>query len=80
LFNEVPELYDRIRPAYPGELFADLVAIPSGGGAQAALRKLAGQRPLEPGCGGCWPGSGRWCAGVGCRKRPVNRLAVAGVI
>jgi hypothetical protein len=27
LFNEVPELYDRVRPAYPDELFADLVAI-----------------------------------------------------
>jgi len=27
VFNEVPELYDRVRPAYPGELFADLVAI-----------------------------------------------------
>jgi SAM-dependent methyltransferase len=27
LFNEVPELYDRVRPTYPDELFADLVAI-----------------------------------------------------
>lgn len=27
LFNEVPELYDRVRPGYPGELFADLVDI-----------------------------------------------------
>ena len=27
LFDEVPELYDRVRPAYPDELFADLVAI-----------------------------------------------------
>ena len=27
VFNEVPELYDRVRPAYPDELFADLVAI-----------------------------------------------------
>ncbi len=26
VFNEVPELYDRVRPAYPDELFADLVA------------------------------------------------------
>jgi ubiquinone/menaquinone biosynthesis C-methylase UbiE len=24
LFNEVPELYDRVRPGYPDELFADL--------------------------------------------------------
>ena len=26
-FNEVPELYDRVRPGYPDELFADLVAV-----------------------------------------------------
>ena len=30
LFDEVPELYDRVRPAYPDELFADLVAITGG--------------------------------------------------
>jgi SAM-dependent methyltransferase len=27
VFNEVPELYDRVRPGYPDELFADFVAI-----------------------------------------------------
>jgi SAM-dependent methyltransferase len=27
VFNEVPELYDRVRPTYPDKLFADLVAI-----------------------------------------------------
>jgi hypothetical protein len=27
LFEEVPELYDRVRPTYPDELFADLAAI-----------------------------------------------------
>ncbi len=27
VFNEVPELYDRVRPTYPDELLADLVAI-----------------------------------------------------
>jgi SAM-dependent methyltransferase len=27
LFDEVPELYDRVRPGYPDELFADLVAV-----------------------------------------------------
>jgi trans-aconitate methyltransferase len=27
VFNEVPGLYDRVRPAYPDELFADLAAI-----------------------------------------------------
>src|SRR6266436_1704987 len=42
LFNEVPELYDRVRPAYPGELFADLVAITGVG---------SGSPVLEVGCG-----------------------------
>src|SRR4051812_42273064 len=27
VFNEVPELYDQVRPRYPDELFADLVTI-----------------------------------------------------
>lgn len=27
VFDEVPELYDRVRPGYPDELFADLVTI-----------------------------------------------------
>jgi SAM-dependent methyltransferase len=27
VFNEVPELYDRVRPTYPDELFGDLVSI-----------------------------------------------------
>jgi SAM-dependent methyltransferase len=27
VFNEVPELYDKVRPGYPDELFADLVTI-----------------------------------------------------
>ena len=27
VFDEVPELYDRVRPGYPTEVFADLVAI-----------------------------------------------------
>jgi len=27
VFNEVPELYDRIRPGYPDELFTDLAVI-----------------------------------------------------
>ena len=26
VFDEVPDLYDRVRPTYPDELFADLVA------------------------------------------------------
>ncbi len=42
LFNEVPALYDRVRPAYPGELFADLVAI-TGMDSRSSV--------LEVGCG-----------------------------
>ena len=42
VFNEVPEIYDRVRPTYPAELFADLVAITG-----MAERSLV----LEVGCG-----------------------------
>jgi SAM-dependent methyltransferase len=42
VFNEVPELYDRVRPGYPDELFADLGAITGVG---------AGSSVLEVGCG-----------------------------
>lgn len=42
LFNEVPELYDRVRPTYPDELFDDLAAIT--GVHQGSL-------VLEVGCG-----------------------------
>lgn len=42
MFNEVPELYDRVRPDYPDELFADLAAITSLDGQSAVL---------EVGCG-----------------------------
>ena len=42
LFNEVPELYDRVRPTYPDELFADLAAI-------AGIAE--GSSVLEVGCG-----------------------------
>jgi SAM-dependent methyltransferase len=42
VFNEVPELYDRVRPTYPDELFADL----------AAITGLHSRSPvLEVGCG-----------------------------
>src|ERR1017187_8135252 len=65
VFNEVPELYDRVRPAYPDELFADLVAItgmdrrPSvlevGCGTGQATRSLAALgcsvTAIEPGAG-----------------------------
>ncbi len=42
VFDEVPELYDRVRPAYPDELFADLAAI-AGLGRNSSV--------LEVGCG-----------------------------
>ena len=42
VFNEVPELYDRVRPGYPDALFADLAAIAGLG---------AGSTVLEVGCG-----------------------------
>jgi len=42
LFDEVPELYDRVRPTYPDELFADLVAITG---------IHVGSPVLEVGCG-----------------------------
>jgi SAM-dependent methyltransferase len=42
VFNEVPELYDRVRPSYPDELFADLVAITG---------MDEGSSVLEVGCG-----------------------------
>lgn len=41
-FEEAPELYDRVRPGYPRELFDDLARL-------AGLR--AGSRVLELGCG-----------------------------
>lgn len=41
-FDEVPELYDRTRPGYPPEVFADLAAL-------ADLKR--GSRVLELGCG-----------------------------
>jgi SAM-dependent methyltransferase len=42
VFNEVPELYDRVRPGYPDELLADLVAIAGLDGRSSVL---------EVGCG-----------------------------
>lgn len=42
LFDEVPDLYDRVRPSYPDELFEDLVAI-TGAGDRSSV--------LEVGCG-----------------------------
>ncbi|MEU9138977.1 methyltransferase domain-containing protein [Streptomyces sp. NPDC048404] len=42
VFNEVPELYDRVRPGYPDELFADLVTVTGIDGRSSVL---------EVGCG-----------------------------
>jgi SAM-dependent methyltransferase len=42
VFNEVPELYDRVRPGYPDALFADLAAV-------TGLNE--GSTVLEVGCG-----------------------------
>ena len=42
LFDEVPDLYDRVRPTYPDELFADLLGITG---------IHAGSSVLEVGCG-----------------------------
>jgi protein-L-isoaspartate O-methyltransferase len=41
-FEQVPELYDRMRPGYPGELFDDLAALTGA---------ATGSRVLELGCG-----------------------------
>jgi SAM-dependent methyltransferase len=65
MFNEVPELYDRVRPTYPDELFADLVGITAidarssvlevGCGTGQATRSLAALgcsvTAVEPGTG-----------------------------
>jgi SAM-dependent methyltransferase len=65
VFEEVPELYDRVRPAYPDELFADLIEITGiderssvlevGCGTGLATRSLAALgcsvTAVEPGAG-----------------------------
>ena len=65
VFNEVPELYDRVRPTYPDELFEDLVTITGiderssvlevGCGTGQATRSLAALgcsvTAVEPGAG-----------------------------
>ncbi|HEX5204550.1 MAG TPA: class I SAM-dependent methyltransferase [Actinoplanes sp.] len=42
VFNEVPELYDRARPGYPDELFADLAALTGIGAGSPVLEVGAG--------------------------------------
>ena len=55
VFNEVPELYDRVRPTYPDELFADLAAITG---------MDRGSSVLEVGCG-----TGQAIGRASCRER-----------
>jgi hypothetical protein len=37
VFNEVPELYDRVRPGYPDDLFEDLLTITGMDGTSSVL-------------------------------------------
>lgn len=61
VFDEVPELYDRVRPTYPDELFRDLVAI-------TGMDK--GSSVLEVGCG--TGQATRSLAPLGCRVTAVE--------
>jgi SAM-dependent methyltransferase len=61
VFNEVPELYDRVRPAYPDALFGDLVAI-TGLDQRSSV--------LEVGCG--TGQATRSLASLGCRVTAVE--------
>ncbi len=61
VFNEVPDLYDRVRPTYPDELFADLVAV-TGIDGRSSL--------LEVGCG--TGQATRSLAELGCRVTAVE--------
>jgi SAM-dependent methyltransferase len=62
VFNEVPELYDRVRPGYPDELFVDLVAI-TGIDEESSV--------LEVGCG--TGQATRSLARLGCSVTAVER-------
>jgi SAM-dependent methyltransferase len=64
VFNEVPELYDRVRPTYPDELFTDLVAI-------TGIDKRSSV--LEVGCG--TGQATRSLAALGCAVTAVERGA-----
>ena len=58
VFNQVPELYDRARPRYPDQLFADLVTITG---------MEEGSSVLEVGCG--TGQATRSLAALGCSDR-----------
>src|SRR5258708_1346281 len=62
IFDEVPELYDRVRPSYPDELFSDLSEITG-----LHERSLV----LEVGCG--TGQATRWLAALGCSVGGVER-------
>lgn len=64
VFDEVPDLYDRVRPAYPAALFADLVAI-------TGMHK--GSSVLEVGSG--TGQATRSLAALGCSVTAVERGA-----
>lgn len=61
MFNEVPELYDRVRPGYPDELFADLVTV-TGMDEKSSV--------LEVGCG--TGQATRSLAGLGCSVTAIE--------
>jgi SAM-dependent methyltransferase len=62
VFDDVPELYDRVRPGYPDELFADLAAVTGAGHGSAVL---------EVGCG--TGQATRSLAALGCVVTAVER-------
>ncbi len=64
VFDEVPEIYDRVRPSYPDELFADLVAL-TGLNSESSV--------LEVGCG--TGQATRALAAIGCSVTAVERGA-----
>jgi SAM-dependent methyltransferase len=69
VFNEIPELYDRVRPGYPDQMFADLVAI-------AGVDKESSV--LEVGCG--TGQATRSLAALGCPVTAVEPGAALGAI
>jgi ubiquinone/menaquinone biosynthesis C-methylase UbiE len=64
VFNEVPDLYDRVRPGYPEDLFADLVAITG---------MNDGSSVVEVGCG--TGQATRSLAALGCSVTAIEPVA-----